>query len=245
MEIFAHRGASAAFPENTLLAFEQAILQGADGIELDVQYHHSGEFIILHDSYLDVTTNGRGAYDELPLSELMQLDAGRQQKIPTLTQALALIKGRCPVNIELKDPHSEPRRLASITGLLRQTLEQAVAGQRFSWADFIVSSFNHHLLPAVLRQCPRVKTAALIASCPLTYGEFTQALEVQQLNVAIDCLNPALVQDAHSRGLLLGVYTVDRLQDIRRCYSLGVDVIFSNAPDKSRDYLKKLKDSNI
>jgi len=243
MDIFAHRGASAAFPENTLLAFEQAIVQGADGIELDVQYHHSGEFILLHDTYLDVTTNGQGAYDELPLADLLRLDAGRQEKIPTLMQALQLIRGRCRVNIELKDPHSDPERLAAITALLKQQFEQAVAGQAYRWEDFIVSSFNHHLLPAVKQACPRVATAALIATSPLNYGEFTRALAVNQLNISIDCLDPALVQDARRRGLKLGVYTVDRQPDIRRCYDLGVDVIFSNAPEKSRDYLKTIESS--
>ncbi|WDD99509.1 glycerophosphodiester phosphodiesterase [Thalassomonas actiniarum] len=245
MEIFAHRGASAAFPENTLLAFEQAIVQGADGIELDVQYHPDGELIVLHDSHLDITTNGQGAYDELGLTELARLDAGNQQKIPTLAQALAQINGRCAVNIELKDAGVAPGRLAAITGLLKQQLEQAIVKENYTWSHFIISSFNHHLLAAVKQKYPKIKTAALIASCPLTYSEFTRALDVCQLNVSIDCLNAALVNDAHDRGLTVGVYTVDRQQDIRRCYALGVDVIFSNAPDKSRDYLKTIESSNI
>ncbi|WDE12285.1 glycerophosphodiester phosphodiesterase [Thalassomonas haliotis] len=245
MEIFAHRGASAAFSENTLLAFEQAIIQGADGIELDVQYHPDGDFIVLHDSHLDMTTNGRGRYDELGLSELARLDAGSQQKIPTLAQALAQINGRCAVNIELKDAAVEPGRLAAISGLLRQQLELAITKGNYSWSHFIVSSFNHHLLPAVKLKCPKLNTAALIASCPLSYCEFTRALAVCQVNVSIDCLNAALVANAHSLGLAVGVYTVDRQQDIRRCYALGVDVIFSNAPDKSRDYLKTIESSNI
>ncbi|WP_281560908.1 glycerophosphodiester phosphodiesterase family protein [Thalassomonas sp. RHCl1] len=243
MEIFAHRGASAAFPENTLLAFEQAIIQGADGIELDVQYHPDGEFIILHDNYLDVTTDGQGAYDELGLGELARLDLGSQQKIPTLAQALTQIDGRCAVNIELKDAGTEPERLTAISRLLKQQLDRAVAGQNYAWSQFIISSFNHHLLPAIKQACPKVKTAALIASCPLTYSEFTRPLNVCQLNVSIDCLNAALVKDSHKRGLTLGVYTVDRQQDIRRCYALGVDVIFSNAPGKSRDYLKTIESS--
>ncbi len=54
MQVIAHRGASGEFTENSLLAFEQAILQGCDGIEFDVQFHQaSGEFILLHDSYLN------------------------------------------------------------------------------------------------------------------------------------------------------------------------------------------------
>ena len=53
MKVIAHRGASGEFPENSLLAFEEAIKQQADGIELDAQYHQaSGEFVLLHDSYV-------------------------------------------------------------------------------------------------------------------------------------------------------------------------------------------------
>lgn len=238
MQIFAHRGASSEFPENTLLAFEQAIIEGADGIELDVQYHHSGELIVLHDFYLDKTTNTTGSHQQLSLADLLLLDAGQGQHIPTLQQVLALIDGRCTVNIELKFPDTDKAAMTQMITLLQQQLSHALRLYHFDWSHFIVSSFNHHLILAATQQLPQVKTAALIASCPLTYTKFTQALGVCMVNVSIDCINETLVKDARQRGLKIGVYTVDQPADLDVCYKLGVDAIFTNTPGKSRQHLK-------
>ena len=84
MKIIAHRGASGEFPENSLLAFEQAIQQKADGIELDVHFHdQSQQFIVLHDIYLDKTTNGQGHYNLYSIAKLTQLSLGQNQKLLT------------------------------------------------------------------------------------------------------------------------------------------------------------------
>ena len=65
--IFAHRGASAHAPENTLAAFELALTQGADGIELDVKLSADGHVIVIHDATVDRTTGSRGRVKELSL----------------------------------------------------------------------------------------------------------------------------------------------------------------------------------
>ncbi|MGA7607078.1 MAG: glycerophosphodiester phosphodiesterase family protein, partial [Anaerolineales bacterium] len=89
--IFAHRGASAHAPENTLASFELALSQGADAIELDVNLSADGEVVIIHDSTVDRTTNGHGRVAQLSLTELRSLDAGsffsekyHGEKIPLL-----------------------------------------------------------------------------------------------------------------------------------------------------------------
>ena len=107
MKIIAHRGASGEFPENSLLAFEQAILQGCDGIEFDIQYHQpSGEFILLHDSYLDrVTESGaeeKVHFNQLSLAALTDISTNGKYRLCTLTDALHCINQQCPINIELK-----------------------------------------------------------------------------------------------------------------------------------------------
>ena len=60
MRVFAHRGYSGKYPENTMLAFREAEKTGADGIELDVQLSKDGELVIIHDETLDRTTTGKG-----------------------------------------------------------------------------------------------------------------------------------------------------------------------------------------
>lgn len=241
MKVIAHRGASGEFPENTLLAFEQALVQGADGIELDVRYHHSGQFFLLHDNELNVISNGQGNFDHLSVAQLQQLDAGSGQQIPSLTQALKLINGRCQVNIELKSNASSPHDIAKLLMALQQQLDSAVEQYQFSWSHFLISSFNHHLVAAQAKLLPPVATAALIASIPLGYSQFALDLAVCAINPSIDCLNQALVHDAHQRGLLVWVYTVDKQQDIANCYAMGVDAIFTNYPARSRHYIEQLK----
>ncbi len=92
MLIFAHRGASADAPENTLLAIEKALAQGADGIEIDV--HQTGDdLVVIHDRWLHRTTNGQGQLQDYSLAELKLLDAGQGQQIPTLWQVMQLDDG--------------------------------------------------------------------------------------------------------------------------------------------------------
>ena len=68
--IFAHRGASAYAPENTLAAFELAVQQGADAIELDVKLSADGHAIVMHDETLERTTGGQGRVKEMSLAKL-------------------------------------------------------------------------------------------------------------------------------------------------------------------------------
>lgn len=109
--IIAHRGDSAERPENTLAAFASALEVGADLVEFDVQLTKDGHVVILHDATLDRTTNGRGDVREMTLRELRAFSAGYPERfrdafagerIPTLAEALALLRGRARVMIEVK-----------------------------------------------------------------------------------------------------------------------------------------------
>ena len=71
-----HRGSSENYPENTMLSFEKALEEGAGGIELDVRKTSDGEFIVIHDSTVDRTTDGEGVVSELSWDYISQLDAG-------------------------------------------------------------------------------------------------------------------------------------------------------------------------
>ena len=98
VKIYAHRGASAYAPENTLPAFQAAMEQGADGIELDVHLSRDGELVVIHDEELDRTTNGTGLVKDHTLAELKKLCADNGMsgygdvRIPTLQEVLELVK---------------------------------------------------------------------------------------------------------------------------------------------------------
>jgi len=107
--ICAHRGASDTHPENTLSAFREAIRLGAHMIEFDVALTKDGELVLMHDRTLDRTTDGSGSVADFTLAELKQLDAGswkaeqfREERIPTLDEALAIMPSNLWLNVHLK-----------------------------------------------------------------------------------------------------------------------------------------------
>jgi len=240
MKVIAHRGASGEYPENTLLAFKEAIKQQSDGIELDIQYHHSNNFVLLHDYYLEKTTNGKGSIKDYSLIDLQKLNAGQHEFIPTLNQALKLIGGSCLVNIEIKSNVTDNSSLKKIYQLLTELLEHAVDNYNFKWTQFIISSFNHPLLANIKVSLPKISTAALIASCPVNYALCAVQLGSISINPSIEIVNQQLVDDAHQRGLQVWVYTVDREEDILKCYFYGVDAVFTNYPAQTKSYIKQL-----
>ncbi|MDN3652078.1 glycerophosphodiester phosphodiesterase family protein [Thalassotalea ponticola] len=88
----AHRGGTGlGEPENTLAAFEQAIRDGIDVIEIDLRSTKDGAIVVIHDETVNRTTNGRGKVIDHTLAELKQLDAGRGQRIPTYQEVLQLL----------------------------------------------------------------------------------------------------------------------------------------------------------
>jgi glycerophosphoryl diester phosphodiesterase len=228
MQIIAHRGASGEFPENTLLAIEQALLQGADAIEIDV-YAVEGELIVIHDPKLERTTNGSGTIYQHALSYLLQLDAGQGQRIPTLWQVLQLVHGRCWLNIELKGKNTvEP---------LLSLLSRAQSELNFDCSQLLVSSFNHHLLLKLKDALPALKLGALTASLQLNYADYVKQLGMHTVHCEINFMDQELVERAHELGLQVYVYTVDLPDEIEEMLQLGVDGIFTNYPARSRMWL--------
>ena len=138
--IFAHRGYSATFPENTLLAFREAIRAGADGVECDLQRTRDGQWVLLHDEDLARTSNGasRVALKDLTLEELQKIEVGQGEKVPTLAQLLALLPADRWLNLELKSPSVREEHLPELIELLEEN-------GRFSGL-LHVSSFHHELL---------------------------------------------------------------------------------------------------
>src|SRR6185437_179332 len=109
-QVIAHRGGREWAPENTMAAFRRSLDAGVHGIELDVQRCATGELVVFHDEDLSRTTNGIGLIKDCSLAELQRLDAGSWyekqfagERMPLLLDVLALINGKCVLNIELKN----------------------------------------------------------------------------------------------------------------------------------------------
>lgn len=236
MLIFAHRGASALAPENTLLSIQTAIDSNAHGIEIDI-FEVDGQLLVIHDRWLDRTTSGSGLLTQHSFNDLRQLDAGKGQQIPTLDEVFAIMPKHCLLNIELKGIND--------IQLLLQCIDQAVLKYNITAEQVLLSSFNHHQLYAIAQQRPELAIGALTAALPLTYAAFASVLNAYSVHISIDAINKDFVVDAHQRGLKVYVYTVDRLEDIYLLNSFGVDGIFANNPKQAQQHINSLSADTV
>lgn len=146
VEVMAHRGAAYHEPENTLRAFERALADGSDSIELDVWPSRDGHAVVIHDRDLSRTTDGRGAVDRTAWSELARLDAGSGERIPRLEQVLDLCRGRAWVDVELKTVDAVDVAIAAIDRV-------GVA------EEVVISSFETAALRRARRRRPAIRRA--------------------------------------------------------------------------------------
>jgi len=116
--IVAHRGSSTFAPENTIAAFELAVRQQANGIELDANLTKDGEIVVIHDTEVDRTTNSHGRVLSMTLKEIKTLDAGSyfdpafsNEKIPTLEEVFEAFGRKIMINIEIKNNFSSRKKL--------------------------------------------------------------------------------------------------------------------------------------
>ncbi len=228
--IFAHRGFSRSYPENTLLAFGEALRTGCDGIELDVQLSKDGRLVVFHDETVDRTTDGTGKVRDLSLEELQRLDAsagfkGRFGKnaIPTLEAYFDLVADSGVVtNIELKNgiyPYPGMER-----ALTRLIVERGLSGR------VILSSFNHQSLTVCRRLCPECETAFIESSWLFGAGAYCAANGADYLNPRHVFLTEENFQELSLHGVRAQAWTVDDEAEMRRLKALGVDSIITNDP---------------
>lgn len=108
IDVIAHRGEHIECPENTMPAIEKAIALGVDWVELDVRTTKDGHYILMHNSSVDATTDGKGEVADLTLAEIRALDAGARKpkfkgtQVPTLDEALAALRGRAGLYFDAK-----------------------------------------------------------------------------------------------------------------------------------------------
>ena len=232
MKVFAHRGASGDFPENTKSAILEALKVGVDGIEVDIQSSFD-DYMVIHDSWLDRTTSGKGRVSNFTAHELSKLDAGNGEKIPTLQQLFDWNNNKSLLNIELKHTFALERFVAQ--------LEQNIEAKKISKNNILVSSFDHHQLQWLKNKLPWLKIGALTSSIPINYAKFASDLNAYSVHADKTFINKAFAEDAKKRGLKIYAYTVDREEDIALMLEYGIDGIFTNYPARTKAYLLSLQ----
>jgi glycerophosphoryl diester phosphodiesterase len=224
--VWAHRGASARAPENTLVAFRAAEAAGADGIELDVHLSADGVPVVIHDATLERTTSGRGAVGDRSAAQLQQLDAGSRfspafagERLPTLEEVFVWAGDRLRLNVEIKDAAAG----RAVPELL----------SRYPAVRALVSSFDHDLLEA-LRARNRDLPLAFLVDRRFWRGAVARAAacRAESLHPRQDLVSPALLAACRAAGLAVAPWTVDDPQRALRLRELGCAGLFTNDPGR-------------
>jgi len=230
--IFAHRGASAHAPENTLAAFELALAHGADAIELDAKLSSDGLAVVIHDMTIDRTTGGRGRVKEMSLADLRSLEAGsffsskfQSEKIPLLEEVFESVGGRTFINVELSNYNAPNDHLVETVCML---VKKFALQKRVLFSSFFASNLSkaRGLLPEVPRGLLAFPglLGAWARSFGFAFGNY------QALHPNLKDATHQQVQRAHRLNRRVHVWTVNAEEDVRRLFSWGVDGIFTDDP---------------
>ena len=230
--IFAHRGASAHAPENTLAAFELALAQGADGIELDVKLSADGHVVVIHDPTTDRTTGARGRVKDLSLAELRGLNAGSfysanfsAEKIPMLEEVFEAFGKKIFINVELTN-YNTPRDhlVESVCMLVKKFNVQ----KHVMFSSFYASNLSkaRSYLPEV--PCGLLAFNGLLGAWARSFG-FAFG-KYAALHPYLRDVTPQQVQRVHRLKGRVHVWTVNAEEDMRRLFGWGVDAIFTDDP---------------
>lgn len=232
--IYAHRGSSSTHPENTMEAFEGALLAGADGIEFDVQLTKDGIPVIIHDETVDRTTNGKGFVKDYTLSELRELDAGvsfdttfRGAKVPTLEEFFQWVsKTDMLLNMELK---SGIVRYPGIEEIAIQYIEKYRLTERM-----IISSFNHYSLVEVKQLNNKMETAILYMEGIYEPWDYAKKIGAKGLHCFLPVAVPEIINGAFNAGLAVRPFTVNEEKHIYQLMKIGCTAIITDYPERSR-----------
>ena len=243
MKVFAHRGASGDYPENTILAFDKALSIDIYGIELDVHKSKDGHLVVIHDEDIQRTFKGNGLVMDYTLSELKKFDCRKFEfiknldcKIPTLREVFELIKDtNIILNIEAK------------TDLIHYDIEQDIIDiiKEYNFEEkVLISSFNHKCIKIFKELDNNLKYGALYESekdysSEANVVEHAKKLGVYSINISKDLVTKEIVDLAHENGLKVFVYTINSPIVMRKMIEYNVDGVFSDYPDLMNEIIKE------
>jgi len=223
MMIFAHRGANSFAPENSLQAFEEAIKINCNGIEMDLRYTGSGDVIIFHDRGLYRMTGHEGNIQQLSLDAIRKyyLAGNPKYLIPTLQEALDLIRDKAIINLEVK------RELSRSNGFEEKVVRIL---KDFKLKDnIIISSFNPLVLKKIAAIAPYLHLGFIYRN--RTQKLMTIGTSLKSLHINFKTLSRRYLKAMQAKGYKVFPWTVDRIADMKHLVEMGVDGMITNRPE--------------
>lgn len=231
MNIFAHRGYSGNYPENTMTAFKKAAETHCYGIELDVQLTKDGTVVVIHDERVDRTTDGTGWVEEFSFADIQRLNANKthpetvsRESIPSFDEYCSWVKQTESVtNVELKTGS------VYYSGLEEKTL--AVIKKHGLEERMFFSSFNPLSLILLKKLAPGIPCGLLVGRPVVHAGIMCRQSGFEYYHPGIDGLSKTAVDECHASGRKVHVWTVNSTGEKNMLCSWGVDGIFTNYPE--------------
>lgn len=233
-KVWAHRGACAYAPENTLEAFELAVRQHADGVELDVQLTKDGKLAVIHDETIDRTCNGTGNVKDFTMAELKHFSCNKTHPeytaavIPELKEVLKLLKPTdLTVNIELK------------TGIYRyKGIEEKVLKlvKKMEMEERVIySSFHHPSIIKIKKLDPEAKIGILYSDGWIHVVTYARLIGADALHPSVNNLrSEKLIRESKKKKIPLHVWTVNDEAFMEYLAGKGIGAIITNYPDVAR-----------
>ncbi|WP_461865531.1 glycerophosphodiester phosphodiesterase family protein [Thermococcus sp.] len=238
--VLGHRGFMSRYPENSILAFVEAINAGADGIELDVWLTRDGKAVIMHDESIDRTSSLNGHQKEMTLEELKKANLGMGQNIPTLEEVFEVLPGDALINIEIKDVDAVEESLRVV--------------EEFNALDRVmISSFELEALRKTRRLNDKIRIGLLIDNEKVVpkIPQLKEELKLWSVNVPMEAIPLIGLEKTlqalrwmRSLGLRVALWTENDIlfyknNNLTKLKSL-FDVVIANDVERMIKYLKEL-----
>ncbi|MDQ0222652.1 glycerophosphodiester phosphodiesterase [Streptococcus moroccensis] len=231
-KIIAHRGSKSNRPENTIIAFQEALRVGADGIELDVHMTKDGHLMVIHDERIDRTTSGRGLVRKMTMADIKAFDAGSwffpeffRERVPSLEEVLLFLEESQfdgELNIEVK---TDKYPYCGI----EKALSELMQSRQWSF-DYYYSSFNLFTLYRMSKFDSGIELAFLMK-------EEKHLMWLANKLPFIQTLHPH--RKAFFKSLTISIpksyrlWTVNRTEDMQKAFRLGVKGFFTDNPEEA------------
>jgi glycerophosphoryl diester phosphodiesterase len=231
MKFYAHRGASADFPEHTMAAYHGAIEQGALGFECDIRVTKDEVLVLWHDANMKKEANNAAIIANSTYAEIKQIYPAAM----TLNELLDLaIENKKSLALETKHPVPTGNRVEELVIAELHKRKDAI---KKSGIDIAMMSFSWFAIEKIKKMDPTIKTVMLLGDITNKITRRFTSAQVIGPSVEMIKKSPDLVTEIKNSGKELYVWTVDSTEDLQYCASVSVDIVMTNRPAHARSVL--------
>lgn len=234
MKIYAHRGASHDYPEMTMAAFEEAVKQGADGLECDLRLSKDGVAVLWHDTDLNRIANNKALISESSYAQLKEI----YPQIVTLDEILDFAINQ-KVSLFLETKHPVPSRTAIENQIVEKLNKESKRIDK-SGIEVNVMSFSWLAIEHIKKLDKKIATTYLLHNHLPVFSAMHSSAQSLAPEIIHLQKNPDLAAQIKNTGRKLSVWTVNDPSDIRLCHRLKVDNLITDRPGFVREILRTI-----